>query len=181
MRVCLVGLPGSGKTTVGRRVAKALSWRFVDSDELIEQKIGSSIAQFFAAQGEAAFRAIEEAVIAQLVEEPGGLVISTGGGAVLSAATRHRLRQGCHVIHLDARPIDLARRLHSDNRRPLLKGGDPLARLTALHAERQPLYGAVAHDTVAGHPGKTVHRLTNEVLACIAAARRHADEARPPA
>ena len=140
----LVGLPGSGKSTVGRHLARRLQLPFLDSDHEIEARLGCSIRDFFEREGEASFRDIEESVIERLTREREG-VLATGGGAVLRPANRQNLRQRCTVFYLNALPEDLGRRLRHDTGRPLLQVADPLARLRELHALRDPLYRQTAH------------------------------------
>ena len=108
--ICLVGLPGSGKTTVGRQLARRLQLPFVDSDHAIEQRIGCSIREFFDREGEDRFRDIEEEVIDQLTRVPGG-VLSTGGGVVIRPYNRLHLRERGRVIYLKSAPEELFRRL----------------------------------------------------------------------
>jgi shikimate kinase len=159
----LIGMPGSGKSTVGRHVARQLGLPFIDSDHVIEQRIGCSIRDYFETQGEPAFRDIEQAVIEE-VSHLRGHVVATGGGAVLRDANRHALQHRTTVVYLRATPEDLARRMRHDSRRPLLQGdSDPLRRLRMLFQERDPLYREVAHFVVeTGRP--SVHSLVNMVL-----------------
>ena len=140
----LVGLPGSGKSSVGRRLAQRLDLPFADSDCFIEERIGCSIREFFEREGEPAFRDVEQSVIAELVGGHHG-VVATGGGAVLREANRLALRGGAHVVYLRSSPEDLHRRLRHDLKRPLLQVEDPLARLRELHDARDPLYRETAH------------------------------------
>lgn len=137
-------MPGSGKSTVGRQLARRLDLPFLDSDHLIEQRLGCSIREYFAQEGEDAFRNIEEQVLRELASGPSA-VVATGGGAVLREGTRRVLREGGQVIYLRATPEELHRRLRHDRQRPLLQVADPLAKLRSLHAERDPLYREVAH------------------------------------
>lgn len=157
-----MGLPGSGKSTAGRQLARRLGLPFTDSDQAIEQRIGCPIAAFFAREGEAAFRDIEESVIARLCEGEDG-VIATGGGAVLRAANRERLRSAGHVIYLRSTPEELFRRVRHDKARPLLQVADPMKKLRELYAERDPLYRETAHFTIeTGRP--SVPSLVNMIL-----------------
>lgn len=142
--LAIVGMPGSGKSTVGRQLAKRLGWRFVDSDLQIETRIGGSIRAFFEREGEAAFRVIEAEVIAELVARDRH-VVATGGGAVLRPENRESLRRGCDVIYLRCAPEELFRRLRHDTQRPLLQVQDPLARLREMYLQRDPLYRETAH------------------------------------
>jgi shikimate kinase len=158
----LVGMPGSGKSTVGRQLARRLGLPFFDSDHLIEQRLGCSIREYFAREGEAAFRDVEEQVLRELAQGPSA-VVATGGGAVLRSGTREALRQGGKVIYLRSSPEDLYRRLRHDTQRPLLQVADPMARLRALHAERDPLYRETAHFQIdTGRP--SVPTLVNMIV-----------------
>lgn len=144
MLISFVGLPGSGKTTVGRQLARRLQLPFIDSDHALEGRLGCSIREYFEGQGESSFRDVEEEVIDALTQHAQG-VLSTGGGAVLRAANRLHLRERGWVIYLKSSPEELYRRLRYDTQRPLLQVADPLGRLRDLFAERDPLYQETAH------------------------------------
>jgi shikimate kinase len=160
--VTLIGLPGSGKTTVGRQLARRLSLPFIDSDHAIEARLGCSIREFFEREGESRFRDVEEEVIDTLTQQSTG-VLSTGGGVVLRQANRQHLRDRGHVVYLKSVPEELYRRLRHDVNRPLLQVADPLSRLRDLYAERDPLYREVAHYVVeTGRP--SVSMLVNMVI-----------------
>ncbi|WP_418316777.1 shikimate kinase [Piscinibacter sakaiensis] len=160
--IALVGMPGGGKSTVGRQLARRLRWDFADTDDLIERRIGTSIRQFFEQQGEDAFRDVEQSVIADAVAQRSG-VLATGGGAVLRAANRDALRDGCTVVYLRSAPEELFRRLRHDMNRPLLQVANPLGRLRDLHAQRGPLYERTAHFIIeTGRP--SIHTLVNMIL-----------------
>lgn len=148
MHFSLIGLPGSGKSTIGRHLARMWSLRFVDSDHVIEQRLGCSIAAFFAEHGEAAFRDLESQVLAQLLEATEPCVLSTGGGAVVRAQNREMLKAHSTVFYLQSLPEDIARRLRHDTSRPLMQGSDPLKRLRELLQVRGPLYREAAHYVV---------------------------------
>ena len=137
-------MPGSGKSTVGRQLGRRLGLPFFDSDHLIEQRLGCSIREYFAREGEAAFRDLEEQVIKEIAQGPDA-VLATGGGAVLREANRNALRAGGRVIYLRSSPEELHRRLRHDTHRPLLQVADPLGKLRTLYAERDPLYREAAH------------------------------------
>ena len=157
-------MPGSGKSTVGRHVARHLGRPFVDTDHVIERRIGCSIRDYFETQGEPAFRDIEQSVIDEVTQWPDH-VVATGGGAVLREANRQMLNGRSTVIYLRSTPEDLARRLRHDTHRPLLQqgGADPLRRLRGLFQERDPLYRSTAHFIIeTGRP--SVHSLVNMVL-----------------
>ena len=160
--VTLVGLPGSGKTTVGRQLARRLQLPFVDSDQVIEQRLRCSIRDYFEREGEESFRDVEQAVIDELTQA-GPCVLSTGGGAVIRSANRNHMRQRGKVVYLNSSPDELIRRLRHDTSRPLLQVGDPLARLRELHAARDPLYRAAAHFVIeTGRP--SVATLVNMIV-----------------
>ena len=160
--VSLVGLPGSGKSTVGRQLARRLQLPFFDSDKVVEERIGCSIKDFFAREGETAFRDVESAVIDELTLKT-GCVLSTGGGAVLRPENRLNLHSRGHVIYLKSMPEELARRLKHDTSRPLLQVDDPLTRLRDLFAVRDPLYRETAHYVIeTGRP--SVAMLVNMIV-----------------
>lgn len=148
MHISLIGLPGSGKSTIGRQLARVWKLRFVDIDHVIEQRLGCSIKDFFASHGEAAFRDMEAKVLAELLQEKTASVISTGGGAVLREENRAILRALSTVFYLQSLPEDIARRLRTDTTRPLMQGEDPLKRLRDLLKVRAPLYLETAHYVV---------------------------------
>lgn len=161
MLICLVGLPGSGKSTVGRQLARRLQLPFADSDHRIEQRLGCSIREFFEREGEDRFRSVEEEVLDELTQQQG--VLSTGGGAVLRAINRERLRTRGKVIYLKSMPEELLRRLRHDTQRPLLQVEDPLQRLRDLYARRDPLYRETAHFVIeTGRP--SVATLVNMIV-----------------
>lgn len=146
-RIALVGLPGSGKTSVARHLAGRIGWRFVDADHEIESRTGTTIANIFAIEGEQGFRDREERMLDELTQLS-GVVLATGGGAVLRPANRERLKARAVVVYLRASPDDLALRLRKDRSRPLLQGTDPRVKLRELFAQRDPLYREVAQFTV---------------------------------
>lgn len=143
----LVGMMGSGKSTVGKRLARELGRAFVDADQAIEARAGATVAEVFARDGEPAFRSLEAEVLAGLLDRPEPVVIATGGGAVLDDGTRARLRAEAVVVWLRASPRTLANRVRPDGSRPLL-ADDPAAALRRIAEERAPLYEEVASVTV---------------------------------
>jgi len=160
--VFLVGLMGAGKTTVGRLLARRLKLRFFDSDREVEQRCGVAIPVIFEIEGEAGFRAREEQVLAELTLLS-GIVVATGGGAVLAAENRKRLAAGGTVVYLNARPEDLCERVRNDRGRPLLATDDPLRRLRELHEQRDALYRSVA-DLVIDTGAQSVQFLARELV-----------------
>ena len=163
--IFLVGMMGAGKTTVGKILARRLKRRFVDSDHEIERRCGVRIPVIFDIEGEEGFRGREEQAIAE-VARLDGVVLATGGGAVLSAENRRRLASHGTTIYLHARPEDLHRRLRHDKNRPLLDTPDPLQRLRDLYAVRDPLYRQVA-DIVVETGTQSVQALARELLSKI--------------
>lgn len=161
--IYLVGMMGAGKTTVGRLLARRLKLRFLDSDQEIEARCGVSIPVIFEIEGEAGFRAREAQVIAELTQRR-GIVLATGGGAVLAESSRRHLRDTGVVVYLRARPEDLYERVRHDRNRPLLATPDPLRRLQELHRERDPLYRETAH-IVCDTGRQSVQALARQLLA----------------
>jgi len=139
----LVGMMGAGKTTVGRLLARRLKRTFYDSDQEIERRCGVRIPVIFDIEGEAGFRAREAQVIAELCALD-GIVLATGGGAVLAEENRRRIAACGSVIYLHARPGYLWQRVRHDRNRPLLATQDPQKKLEELYAVRDPLYREVA-------------------------------------
>ncbi|HKM37213.1 MAG TPA: shikimate kinase AroK [Thiopseudomonas sp.] len=139
----LIGPMGAGKSTIGRLLAKELSLPFKDSDKEIEERTGASIPLIFDVEGEAGFRDREQAVITELCEQP-GLVLATGGGAVLRPENRQAMRNGAIVIYLHASVEHQLARTARDRNRPLLQTENPRQVLTDLLALRDPLYREVA-------------------------------------
>lgn len=162
MIISLIGMPGCGKSTVGRQLARRLQLPFVDSDHVIETRIGCPIRQYFEREGEERFRDVESSVIDELTQVSAG-VLSTGGGTVLRASNRQHLHARARVVYLKSTPEDLFRRLRHDRNRPLLQVVDPLARLRDLYAVRDPLYRETAHFTIeTGRP--SVATLVNMIV-----------------
>jgi len=137
--VILVGLPGSGKTTVGRLVAAALGAEFVDLDEAIERRAGKSVPRIFAEDGEAAFRSLEAEVGGAVLRSPPA-VVAPGGGFFAGDRTRELARLSGLVVYLATDPKEAVRRLGGAAGRPLLEGGDPEQKMALLLATRGALY-----------------------------------------
>jgi shikimate kinase len=139
-RVVLVGLPGAGKSTVGRMVAKSLQWEFVDLDAEIERRAGRSVADLFEADGESAFRALERELTLELCSGS-RLVLAPGGGWAAQPGMLEQLPADSALIWLQVSPAEAIRRLRgSPAERPLLAGPDPLGALAALAEERTEYY-----------------------------------------
>jgi shikimate kinase len=160
-------MPGSGKSTVGKAVARLLGLPYEDCDQSIERRAGCSIAAFFERNGEAAFRDLEAEVLQTLVNQSAS-VIATGGGVVLRAENRELLRTRTRCVYLRASHDLLWKRLRRDRRRPLLQVVDPEERVRRMSAERGPLYeetAAIVIDT----DGLPLQRLAEEVVRRLAA------------
>lgn len=159
--VALVGLSGAGKSTLARALAARLGLPHADTDALVAARAGRPVPAIFAEAGEAAFRDLEAAALAEALAGP-PLVLATGGGIVLREANRALLRARAFVVWLDAPDDALLARLRAhDEERPLL-AGDAAARLAALRAARAPLYAATAHlaiDTAGLAPAEVVERV----------------------
>lgn len=159
----LVGSPGAGKSTVGRRVAEQLGVSFADTDALIEGAAGMSVSDIFVTLGEEEFRSLEAAAVADALEEREG-VLSLGGGAVLRPDTRERLA-GVRVVWLRVTASDAASRVGMNTARPLLLG-NVRATLSSLLEQRNPIYSEVATDVV-DTSGRSLREVTEEVLRVV--------------
>lgn len=160
--IFLVGPMGSGKTTIGRHLARIAGKNFYDSDREIESRTGVGIPVIFEIEGENGFRQRECKIIAELVQL-NNIVLATGGGAVLAAENRWELSQRGIVVYLYAPPKQLYRRTSHDNNRPLLQTENPLERLKCLLKKRDPLYREVA-DVIIKTGKQPVKAVANEVL-----------------
>jgi len=167
----LVGMMGSGKTTMGRALAKHLGKVFVDSDEEIQKRTGVTIPHIFDIEGETGFRQRETAAIRDLVERD-NMVLATGGGAVLAEQSRELMRQNGIVVYLKANVHDLWQRTRHDRNRPLLQTADPYAKLTELFQQRDPLYLQVA-DIVMQSGKQSAHALMLQLVDEIEAFRKN--------
>jgi len=159
--IFLVGLMGAGKTSVGRMLARRLHKEFLDADAEVERVTGVKIPVIFEIEGESGFREREEKMIEKLTAMS-GIVLATGGGAVISAANRQLLKTRGHVIYLRAAPEDLWRRTRRDRSRPLLQTADPLGKLRMLYEQRDPLYREVAH-LIVDTGSQSVAHLTSRI------------------
>jgi shikimate kinase len=143
----LVGMMGAGKTTLGRQLARRLSKRFLDADHELEARLGVPIPTIFEIEGETGFRDREQAMIDEL-SHLSNIVLATGGGAVMRAESRARLKENGTVLYLHAEPETLWQRLRSSRNRPMLQTGDPRNRLVELYHLRDPLYREVADHVI---------------------------------
>lgn len=159
--IILAGFMGTGKTSVGRELARRLSWTFVDADDLIEQRAGRTIDRIFEEQGEAGFRRIEAEVARDLVALERH-VIATGGGMVVSPANREALERAGSLVLLTATPETIWRRVRSHSHRPLLAVADPQARIRELLEERRPAYEQIALKVATD--GLPIDRIADAIL-----------------
>lgn len=163
-KAVLIGLPGSGKSTIGRRLAKALNLTMLDTDAAIEETTGRTIADIFATDGEAEFRRIEEEVIRSALATHDG-VLSLGGGAVTTSGVRAALA-GHTVVYLEISAAEGVRRTGGSTVRPLLAGPDRAEKYRALMSERVPLYRRVATmriNTNRRNPGAVVRTIVTRL------------------
>jgi shikimate kinase len=171
-RLTLVGYRGSGKSTVGRLVAARLAWPFIDIDHEVEVRLGMSIAAYFKQHGEGPFRDVEQAVLAEVLAQPGTKVVATGGGAVLREANREvLLAHGGLVAFLEVPiPVLQERLRHGGQGRPSLTGASVADEVEAVLALRAPLYRAVAsHVQICqGNPSLTAERLAEAMQEYLA-------------
>jgi shikimate kinase len=169
--IYLVGMMGAGKTTIGKLLARRLGRCFLDSDHVIEQRTGVKIPHIFEVEGEPGFRRRESQVLGELAEQT-DLVVATGGGIVLSEDNRACLARSGLVVYLHVPPRILWERTRNDKNRPLLQVADPRGRIEQLHAQRDPLYRAVADIVLEGgrsSPAGAARQLEQEVLLRCAA------------
>lgn len=163
--VFLIGMPATGKSTVGRLLSKLLKYPFYDSDQEIESRSGATVSWIFDVEGEAGFREREEAVLADLTQRS-GVVVATGGGAILRASNRRMLSSRGQVVLLDSSDRRIHSRTAHDANRPLLSGADGAEKIAALRRERLPLYKEIADFTFVTdkQPARGVARSIAEAL-----------------
>ena len=162
--VFLIGMMGAGKTTIGRLLAQAVGFEFIDADRELESRSGVLIPTIFSVEGEDGFRRREAVLLDELTQRP-GIVLATGGGAVLSEDTRRRLKERGLVLYLRASGEEIHRRTRNDRARPLLQTANPRARIDELLAQREPLYEATADivfQSASANPRRLVRRLLDD-------------------
>ncbi|MFE8072855.1 shikimate kinase AroK [Marinobacteraceae bacterium S3BR75-40.1] len=175
-RIVLIGPMGAGKSTIGRLLARELGYTFLDTDKVIEERCGANIPWIFDVEGEAGFRRRESQIIEELVQEP-GLVLATGGGAVLDPENRKMLSSGSLVIYLQTSVEQQYERTRRDRNRPLLQKPDPKGVLKQLFDERNPIYESIADWVVRTDrksPRLVVRQLINRLFPKTARHRRQA-------
>ena len=145
--IFLIGMMGSWKSTIGKKLASSLELQFIDTDDEIEEATEQTVAKIFEERGEAQFREMETAYFVEKSQQP-GFVISTGGGIVVTEENRIALQNNGITIFLKASPETLLHRIKNTDKRPLLHGDDPLFRLSKIWKERQKFYEESAHLTI---------------------------------
>ena len=163
--IYLVGLMGSGKTTLGKILSKKLDKQFYDSDQVIEEKLGVDVPMIFEYEGEVGFREREKDILNELVGIQ-NIVLATGGGIILSKANRDLLAKNGIVIYLKSNQEDLILRMKNDKTRPLLKDGNIEEIIKTLCKEREPLYEEIA-DFEIMTKNKRIHEVLNEIISVI--------------
>ena len=163
--IYLIGLMGSGKTTLGKILSKKLDKIFYDSDQVIEEKLGVDVSMIFEYEGEEGFREREKDILQELVSKK-NIVLATGGGIILSKSNRDLLSENGIVIYLKSNQKDLILRTKNDKTRPLLKNGNIELIIKKLCKEREPLYEEIA-DFEIMTKNKRVHEVVNEIIRII--------------
>lgn len=165
-RVVLVGPMGAGKTTIGKLLSRELGFSFCDSDSEIESRCGADIPWIFDVEGEAGFRERECGVIRDL-SQTNGIVLATGGGAVLNEDNRANLKEGAQVVYLKTSVEQQFERTRRDRNRPLLQNSEPLKVLTEIFKIRDPLYTEVADVVIMTdkkNPKLVVRQILDQVI-----------------
>lgn len=160
--IFLIGPMGSGKSSVGKVLADRMSYHFVDSDHVIEDKTGVSIPMIFDIEGEVGFRERERQAIDELTQMS-ETVLATGGGAILNEDNRKHLRSRGFVVYLKSSVDTLVQRTKHDRNRPLLQSADPRKILTEILEQREPLYMDVA-DLIIETERAAIHKVVNEII-----------------
>jgi shikimate kinase len=164
-QIWLIGFSGTGKSRLVRALAAALDWDAVDLDKLIEQRAGDTIPAIFRQRSEAGFRALESQVLEEVAQRT-SIVVATGGGAVLAENNREAMHRHGFVACLDARPETIFERLQKAgveaSERPLLQGGDPIAKIIEIKSARQPLYAQA--DFIIQTDDMTPDQVTHQIL-----------------
>ena len=163
--IYLIGLMGSGKTTLGKILSKKLDKHFYDSDQVIEEKLGVNVPMIFEYEGEAGFREREKDILKELVSKQ-NIVLATGGGIILSESNRNLLAKNGIVIYLQSNQKDLVLRMKNDKTRPLLKNGNVELIIKKLCQEREPLYEEIA-DFKITTKNKRIYEVVNEIIRTI--------------
>ncbi len=166
-KIILIGYRATGKSSVAMLLANRLQWRLIDTDPMIEEVAGKSIAKIFAENGETVFRDLEASIMASVLRETDSLVISTGGGAPLREKSRLLMKKNGLVFWLTASPKTIALRMNLDattvNRRPSLTGLSPLQEIEEVLAKRTPIYQDVAHYVI-NTENRSLEEIVNQIF-----------------
>lgn len=163
--IFLVGMMGAGKTTLGRQLARHLKREFLDLDHELEARCGVPVATIFDIEGEGGFRRRETTEL-DICSRQAGIVLATGGGAILAEENRRMLQQRGTVVYLRASAAELFRRLERDKTRPLLQTADPQQRIIELVAQREPLYEQIA-DIIFETGSAPIHIAVKQLLTVL--------------
>ena len=169
--IYLIGLMGSGKTTLGKSLAKKLNRPFIDTDQLIEQKSGVDVSMIFEFEGEVGFRERETKLLSEIALKKDHIV-STGGGIILSKYNRDVITKSGVIFYLKTQPAELLIRLQNDKTRPLLQGANLKEKLTKIYAERSTLYEMTA-DYVIETKNKRIAQIVTHIEEIISAHENH--------
>ncbi|MFW5984943.1 MAG: shikimate kinase [Halanaerobiaceae bacterium] len=165
MKISLVGFMGTGKSTIGKLLAKKMGSFFLETDKLIEEKEGRKIAQIFSRDGEEYFRDLESKILEEALSDSRQFVLSTGGGIVLSARNRKLLKEATFPILLEASPETIYRRTKEEGNRPLLDTAQPQKKIKQMLARRNDFYHQFSHRVDTDH--KTPEEITVEILEMV--------------
>ena len=163
--IVLVGFMGCGKTTIGKKLAKAFEYTFTDMDDEIVKKAGMPITEIFEKYGEAYFRSMETELCGEMSER-GGCVIATGGGVIKNEKNMELLKQNGTVLYIKASPEHIYKNIRNDRSRPLLNTGDKMERIKTLMEERRPMYESRS-DITADITGMTSREATNKIISIL--------------
>jgi len=163
--IILIGYMGSGKTSVGERLAKMLSYQFRDADQMLERKAGDTINHIFAVHGEEYFRNMETELLKELVGTLENTILSTGGGMPLREENAKLLKELGYVVYLKASKETTIQRLKGDTTRPLLQGDDLEKKVERMLEVRTPIYERAAHIIITTD-GRSLDELANEIMEC---------------
>lgn len=171
--LCLIGMMGAGKTHVGQALAQIMGVEFIDTDAVIEQATGQTIAQIFSNQGEPAFRTLESETIRALIKANPAAIIATGGGCITTPSVREALANQAHTCWLQATPEAIYARIKDDTARPLLQTKNPLQTLTELSAAREQHYkqAHIHTSTESEDPAAIAHDIINQLSAHLNATK----------
>ena len=167
--IALIGMMGSGKTTVGQYLAKKIAMVFYDTDTQLEKKLGKTVTQCFSHDGEKFFRTQEACIIKELLQKPEHKVLALGGGAILAPDTRCLLAKNAFTVWLKPNLNTLHQRTQKETQRPLLQGKDRKKTLTEIYQARKDLY-ALADTTVASTQQCTVSQVSQRIITALPAA-----------